>query len=104
VKCGWPEVPNVAALKWMDGSTKLLLSAEIIHHSNCDSYGTFEGFVVDVASLRIVGHYNQLEMKRLFRSDLGEELQQANDACIRQPRSCYVRANHPELDGAQPKK
>jgi hypothetical protein len=104
VKCGWSEVPNVAALKWMDGSTKLLLAAEIIHHSNCDSYGTFAGFVVDVSSQRIVGHYNQLEMKRLFRSDLGPELQQANDACILQPRSCYVAANHPESDNAHSKK
>ena len=37
VKCGWAESPNVVAVKWLDGSKRLLVAAQIINHSNCDS-------------------------------------------------------------------
>src|SRR5260370_13153759 len=93
VKCGWPEPPNVAAVKWLVPSSQLLVAAEIMHHSNCDSFGTFKGYVVDLEEPRITKEYNQLQVKRLFRSDLGEELLQADDNCIRDPKSCRVTSN-----------
>jgi len=93
VKCGWPEQPNVAAVKWLVPSSQLLVAAEIMHHSNCDSFGTFKGYVVDLEEPRITKEYNQLQVKRLFRSDLGEELLQADDNCIRDPKSCRVTSN-----------
>jgi hypothetical protein len=34
VRCGWPEDPNVGAIKWIDGSSTLLLAAE--------NYGTLQ--------------------------------------------------------------
>jgi hypothetical protein len=95
VKCGWPEVPNVAAIKWLDGS-KILVAAEIIAHSNCDSFGTFKGFVVDVRGPRVLRQFDQLTVKRLYESDLGVELRDANDSCIRKPESCFVSTNHPD--------
>ena len=97
VKCGWPEPPNVAAVKWLDGSGKLLVAAEIIGHTNCDSMGTFRGFVVDIPSARVVRSYTQIEVKRLFGPDLAPWLRDANDKCILDPPSCYVSTTHPEL-------
>jgi hypothetical protein len=70
------------------------VAAEIMHHSNCDSFGTFKAYVVDLSGPRIVSTYDQLETKRLYRRDLGEELLQAKDNCIRDPKSCWVGANH----------
>jgi hypothetical protein len=99
-KCGWSELPNVLAVKWLEGSSALLVAAQIIAHSNCDSFGTFAGFVVDVQNLRVVKRYNQLEVKRLYRSDLGPELREADDGCIHNPSSCFVATNHPELSHA----
>jgi len=97
VKCGWPEPPNVGAVRWLVPSKRLLVAAEIIHHSNCDSFGTFKAYAVDLSGPRIVKAYNQLEAKRFFGSDLGPELLQADDNCIRNPPSCFVLFNHPEL-------
>lgn len=97
VKCGWPEPPNVEAVKWLKGSTRLLVAAEIIGHTNCDSMGTFKGFVIDLQSAQVVRGYNQIEVKRLFGADLAPELRDANDSCILDPPTCYVSSNHPEL-------
>jgi hypothetical protein len=94
VRYGWPEVPNVAAIKWL-GSSRVLVAAEIIAHSNCDSFGTFKGFVVDVHGPRVLRKYDQLTVKRLYGPDLGVELRNANDSCIRNPESCFVSTNHP---------
>jgi hypothetical protein len=97
VRCGWSELPNVVAVKWLEGSSALLVATQIIAHSNCDSFGTFAGFVVGDDGLRVVKRFNQLEVKRLYGSDLGPELRDANDDCIRNPSSCFVSTNHPEL-------
>jgi hypothetical protein len=99
VKCGWPESPNVAAIKWLErGSIQILVAAEIINHSNCDSMGTFKAYRVDVEKRQITRIYDQLKAKNLFGAELGPELKDANDACITKPTSCYVSTNHPELD------
>ncbi len=97
VACSWPEKPNVAAVKWLEPSKTLLVAAEILGHSNCDSMGTFRGYVVDLEVPRVVKTYDQLAMKRLYGSYLGPELRIARDNCVRNPRSCYVLPNHPEL-------
>lgn len=97
VKCGWPEYPNVAAVTWIEPSKKILVAAEIIHHSNCDSFGTFKAYEVDLSTKSVTKTYNQLEAKRLFGKELGTELADSRDNCIRHPKRCYVAANHPEL-------
>jgi hypothetical protein len=94
VRCGWPELPNIAAVKWLTPSRQLLVASEIIHHSNCDSFGTFKAYAVDLEQEpRITKVYDQLQVKRLFRGDLGEELLQADDNCIREPKSCRIASN-----------
>ena len=100
MKCGWPELPNVAAVRWLD-SRRLLLAAEIINHSNCDCFGTFKGYVVDVLNQSVVRAYDQLQVKERFHADLGPWLMDANDDWARNPKSCYVAANHPELHNSR---
>src|SRR6202030_1256817 len=64
VKCGWPELPNVVAVKWLAPSRQLLVASEIIHHSNCDSFGTFKAYAVDLGQEPSIAKvYNQLEVK-----------------------------------------
>jgi len=97
VKCGWPEYPNVGSVAWLQPSARILVAAEIIHHSNCDSFGTFKAYEIDIPTGKIVTKYNQLEAKKLFKKELGDELVQGPDKCILTPKDCYVPANHPEL-------
>lgn len=94
VKCGWPEFPNIAAVTWIKPSERILVSAEIIHHSNCDSFGTFKAYEIDIPKKEITKSYDQIQAKKLFGSQLGEELSNAPDNCIRHPKSCYVETNH----------
>lgn len=93
VRCTWTESPNVVALRWLIPSKKLLVAAEIMGHSNCDSFGTFKAYVVDLSVPRVVKVLNQLEAKRLYHDDLGEELLQSPDNCIRDPKSCALSRN-----------
>ncbi len=97
VKCGWPEYPNVGAVKWIQPSQRLLLAAQIIGHSNCDSFFTFKAYEVEIPSRSILRSYGQLQAKKLFKQDLGTWLIAAPDKCIRNPRACWVATNHPEL-------
>lgn len=94
VKCGWPEDPNIGAIKWLSNSRRLLLAAEIIGHTNCDSYGTFKAYEVALPELKIVRTYGQIEVKQLFHGSLGWEIENAPDNCIRDPKSCWVEGNH----------
>jgi len=96
VRCGWPELPNVVAVVWLS-RVQLVLAAQIINHSNCDSYGTFVAYQVRLGRPRIERTYGQLEAKKLWGSALGPDLADARDGCITNPKSCYVPAHHPEL-------
>jgi hypothetical protein len=88
VKCDWEEDPNVAAVKWLNSSKRLIVAAEIVNHSNCDSYGTFRAYEVALPEVRIIKTYGQIESKRLFGKDIGWELKDAPDKCITHPKSC----------------
>lgn len=94
VKCDVAEPPNVAGIKWLADSHRLLVAAEIVHHSNCDSNGTFKLYLVSVPDLRILGEYSQLKAKKLFWRDLGRELRAADDECVRRPKACEVPSHH----------
>lgn len=93
-KCGWPEPPNVAVVGWGKSSNRILVVAEIIHHSVCDSYGTFKLYELELPSLKLVRVYDQLAAKKKFAPLLGRELMQANDECIKTRRLCFVPTNH----------
>jgi hypothetical protein len=95
VKCDVPEPPNVAGVKWLEGSRRLIVAAEIVNHSICDSAGTFKLYAFSVPDLVLAEEYDQLKAKRLFWSDLGWELRPADDECVHHPKSCELASNHP---------
>jgi hypothetical protein len=94
VDCWMPEFPNVGAIRWLVPSKELLVAAEIVHHGNCDSSGTFRAYVVDLAGPIVVRSINQTRTRKLYSEDLGEELAQADDDCIRNPKSCVLGSYH----------
>jgi len=96
-RCGWEESPNVAGIGWTSGTHRVWVAAEVIPHSNCDSFGTFKAYEVDPDSMKIMRKLNQLQAKRELYPLLGKELRLAPDECVRKPSSCYVSTNHPEI-------
>jgi len=94
VKCAVPEKPNVGALKWID-NRRIVVVAQIIQHSVCDSFGTFKAYEIDVRDRRVVRSYGQLVAKKRFADDLGSLVKDAPDHSVTDPRSCWVSTNHP---------
>jgi len=82
-----------AAVKWLDPS-HLLAAVQVPNVSVCDSMGVFELREMSVPGLSIVHVYSQLEAKKLFRGDLGGNLLEADDKCVRDPKSCWVATHH----------
>ena len=82
-----------AAVKWLD-SSHLLAAVQVPNVSVCDSMGVFELREISLPDLSILNTYGQLEAKRLFRTDLGGNLRDANDTCVRDPKSCWVALHH----------
>jgi len=94
VRCYDNTIPNVAGVKWMGGSHRLLAAVEIPGDTNCDSMGTFKTFEIDPFAVRVLSLHGQVESKHLFRDDLGAELMAADDRCETTPRSCWVWPLH----------
>lgn len=98
VACAYPEPPNVAAVSW-SSSDHLLIAAQILDHSICDSFGTFVLYEIDIPQKAIVRRYNQIEAKRLYSSSLGVFLQHSRDDCVTNPKKCEVPSNHTTAHG-----
>ena len=98
VACAYPEPPNVAAVNW-SSPNHLLVAAQILDHSICDSFGTFVLYEVDVPQRAILRQYSQIEAKRVYSSSLGTFLQHARDGCVTSPKKCEVPSNHTTAHG-----
>jgi hypothetical protein len=94
VKCGWPELPNVVGIGWNGSSRHLIVAAQVIRHTNCDSDGTFKVYDVLLPNVQVIHQYGQIEAKKRFAELLGPALKEARDECVTNPRSCEVPANH----------
>ena len=68
------EQPNIAALKWLNGSNKLLLVAEVPPHSSCPEMGKLMGYVVSVPSGRVLQRYKERELRKTWSPVFGERL------------------------------
>jgi hypothetical protein len=71
-KCKGAEAPNVGAAKWLDGSKRLLLVAEIPPHSSCPEMGKVRGYVVEIPDGRIVESFGARELKARWAQYLGK--------------------------------
>jgi len=92
--CFRPEEPNMAGIAWQENSHRLLISAEVLPHSNCDMMGTFSAYVVDADSGKVLAKHGQLDAKKRFRPLLGAELQNSNDECFLVPEACSIPDLH----------
>jgi len=93
-KCFSFEEPNIAGITWSVDSTKLLVAAEVLPHSNCDNMGTFNLYAVAVSNGRITNRMSQVDAKLSFHGVLGQELRNAEDSCFSQAGSCWIPALH----------
>jgi len=93
VKCEIPEAPNVVPITWISAD-RILIAAQIVPHTICDSAGTFKAYEVDIKREKILNSFDQLEAKRLYGPRLGPALLSARDVCITHPADCELPQNH----------
>jgi hypothetical protein len=68
------EVPNVAAIGWIDGTKTLLIVVSTPNHSSCPDMGNFEGYLVTVPSGDIKRRYGEAELQKEFKQLIGKRL------------------------------
>lgn len=56
--------------------------------------GIFWAYEINLPDGEIAKKYSQLEAKKTFWESLGEEHRNAEDECIRDPKSCWVPQLH----------
>jgi hypothetical protein len=93
-RCFDPEDPNIGAIAWVGDSSHIVVAAETLPHSNCDGMGTFRAYEISLPGGSIEKSYNQLQAKSAFRRDMGVELLNADDECVRRPKSCWIPQLH----------
>jgi hypothetical protein len=87
--CFDPERPNVASIEWLGHeSSRLLIAVQVPPHSSCASMGTFRAFEIGLPDGNVVSRYGQIAAKKLFGSAMGNELRDADDACVQKPQTC----------------
>src|SRR5262249_46617216 len=88
-ECFGKEWPNVVGVRWLTAdASRLLIAVEVLPHGSCARMGTFEAFEITLPQGLVRARYDQLKAKKLFRGDMGPELMNANDKCIRNRASC----------------
>jgi hypothetical protein len=86
--CMTPGPPNVGGIQWGGDSTTILIAVEVPPTSDCASMGTFRAFKITLPGGKVLRAYDQLKAKRQFRDSLGKELVNADDDCVRKPKTC----------------
>lgn len=71
-ECKEPEEPNVGAVKWLNGSTKLLVIAEVPPHSSCPEMGKLRGYLVEAVSGKITQEFDESELRARWGPYLGQ--------------------------------
>jgi len=93
--CITGDYPNVGAIQWGEDSSTVIIAVEVPPHSGCVDMGTFKAFEISLADGKFLKQYGQLEAKRIFAKTLGVELQNADDDCVKRPKSCDPWADLP---------
>ena len=68
------EEPNIGAVTWLNGSSRLILLAEAPPHSSDCDMGRVHGYMVDVPTGAVLAQYSVEDVRRLFGSSLGGRL------------------------------
>jgi hypothetical protein len=80
--------PNVGGIKWGDDSKSIWLAVEVPAVSDCEAMGTFRAFELDVATGQVLKEISQFEGKRELADFIGYELRNADDDCVKWPKTC----------------
>jgi hypothetical protein len=94
VRCEPPMAPNTGTVEWLKDSKRILVAAQVVPVSVCDSMGMFKLYELDLSTMHVVRVYNQIAAKRDFGNLLGCSLRAAEDGCVTNPKSCYVESLH----------
>jgi hypothetical protein len=73
-KCEVPVRPNTGFVKWLAGSERVLVAAEVVPVTICECSGLFSLYEVRLSDLRIVNNFEQSVAKKKFADVLGCEL------------------------------
>jgi len=73
-RCKEPQDPNIGAVKWLNGSTKLLIVAEVPPHSNCPEMGKLRGYIVEIPTGKIVEQFDEKKLRADWGQYLGKRL------------------------------
>jgi hypothetical protein len=65
------EEPNIGAVAWIEGSSRLVVLAEAPPHSSCCDMGYIRGYTLEVQSGNILARYGRAELDRTFNNRLG---------------------------------
>jgi len=79
--------PNVGAIRWGKDSSSNLLAVEVPQVSDGERLGPFRVFEIEAATRKVGKETRQVEAKREFAKLLGEELENADDDCVRWPKT-----------------
>lgn len=69
--CEERPIPNIAALSWLQDSSRLLLVAEVSPARPCVEMGLIMGYSVSIPSGRIEARYSERVVREKFASSLG---------------------------------
>jgi hypothetical protein len=65
------EAPNMGAVAWLKGSSRLLVLAEAPPHSSCCDMGKLQGYAINIVTGGIVSRYDETDLKRVYGTQLG---------------------------------
>jgi|GEM_PF-1445094 len=72
--CHDPEEPNMAGVKWLEGSKTLLVVAEVPPHSSCPEMEKVRGYIVSVPNGEIEHELTREELKANWSQYLGPRI------------------------------
>ena len=73
-RCREPELPDVGAVAWVDGSRKVLVVARVPSRPGCSNAGFIQGYVVALPSGAVERTLTESEILERYRAKLGREL------------------------------
>ena len=73
-KCREPEEPNIGGIRWIEGSQRLLLVAEVPPHSSCRDMGKIRGYIVRMPTGKITRELDEKTLVAQWGQWLGVRL------------------------------
>lgn len=69
--CDPDEVANIGVASWVNGSTEVLVVAEVPPHSSCRNMGSIFGYLVSVESEKVIERISEDDLRKRWANTLG---------------------------------